>query len=176
MTISSSPVTSWTQSCQLDGKGPRNNKVEQPLRRGRESDIQGSQTSRRDLGDENPAGGTPAELEEGGEDKDEGESEVAGDGDGLVELGRGDADVDADVEHAEGLADGRDEEGAAAAERVGHEEQEDAARHDLDDAIDARAEQRRRGALNAQVHEDGWRVDVNGVGARELLEDHQGDT
>lgn len=112
-------------------------------------------------------------MEKGREDEDESQGEIAGDGNRLVVLGRGDTDVYADVEHAEGLADGRDEERPTTTERVGHEEQEDAARHDLDNAVDASAEQGVRGSLDAEIREDGRRVDVDGIGSGQLLEDHE---
>lgn len=41
-----------------------NDKVEEPLCGSTDGHVQGTETSRRDLGDENPADWTPAELEE----------------------------------------------------------------------------------------------------------------
>jgi len=61
--------------------GARNNEVEEPLRCSAHGDVQGAESGRRDLTDENPADGAPAELEEDspGVDQDDGEISEPGD-------------------------------------------------------------------------------------------------
>jgi len=169
------PVSTLTERSQLDGQRPRDDEVEEPLGGGRKGHVQGSEAGGGDLGHEDPACGAPTELEEGGEDEDEGEGEVAGHGHGRVLLGRRHAHVDGDVVHAEGLPDPGHQERSPTAQRVGHEDQEDGARHHLHDSVDARSQERVRRALYAEVLEDGRRVHVDRVGSRELLEDHEED-
>ena len=86
-----------------------------------------------------------------------------------------DAHVQADVEHGGALGDRGPQQRAAAAERVGDEEQEHGAGGHFDNAVDARREQVRGCPLDAQALEDLRRVQVDGVGARHLLADHEPD-
>lgn len=94
---------------------------------------------------------------------------------GSPATGGRDADVQADVEHCQALGDGGPQEGAAAAEGVGDENEEDGAADDLDDAVDAGGEEAGRVAGDAQVLEDLGCVVVDGVGAGHLLADHEED-
>jgi len=89
--------------------------------------------------------------------------------------GRVDAHVQADVEHGGVLGDRGPQQRAAAAGRVGGEEQERGAGGHFGDAIDAHREQIRGCPLDAQALEDLRRVRVDGVGARHLLADHEPD-
>ena len=61
----------------------RNNEVKQPLCRSRERDVHGAQSGGRDLRHDDPAAGPPPELEEGSEEEDAGEREVADGWDGV---------------------------------------------------------------------------------------------
>lgn len=87
--------------------------------------------------------------------------------------GRVDAHVQADVERGGVLGDRGPRQRAAAAERVGGEEQERGAGGRLDDAADARRERVRGCPLDARALEDLRRVRVDGVGARHLLADYE---
>lgn len=86
--------------------GLSNNEVEEPLSRGRERHIHSSQSCSGNLGDDNPAAWTPAELEESGEKKDAGEGEVANGRDGVAFDWGIEAHVEADDEHGASLGDG----------------------------------------------------------------------
>lgn len=86
--------------------GAGNDKVEQPLGRGSQRDVGGSQTRSRDLRDVDPADWAPSELEEGCEQEDHDDGDVAGWRHGDACLWRIEADVEADVEHCGPLRDG----------------------------------------------------------------------
>lgn len=157
------------------GHRARNHKIEEPLRRGREGDVGGAEARGRDLRDVDPADGAPAELEEGGKEEDADEGDVALGGHGFALDGRVDAHVQADVEHGEALGDGGPEEGFAAPQGVGGQEEEAGAGDGFDDAVDAGGEEAGGLGVDAQVGEDEGRVVVDGVGAGHLLADHEED-
>lgn len=149
-----STIAALADGNQHVGRSTGYDEVEKPLRRGRKGDVHGSQPRGRDLRDVDPAAGSPAELEEGGEQEDAHERKVACGGNGLAGDGRGDANVEADVEHGRALGDRGPEEGAAAAKRVGGEDEEGGAGDHFDDAVDARGEEAGFGAVEAEVLED----------------------
>lgn len=95
----------------------------------------------RDLRHDDPATRTPAELEEGGEEEDAREREVADGRDGMSLDGGVEADVEPDDEHGAALGDGGPEEGVAAPEGVGGEEEEGGACYHFDDAVDSGREE-----------------------------------
>ena len=146
--------------------------MKQPLRRSRNRDAQAAQPRGRDLADIDPAHGVPAELEEAREQGHAHQRHIPGGRDRVARGGRVDAHVQADVEHGGVLGDRGPQQRAAAAERVGGEEQERGAGGDFDDAVDARREQVRGCPLDARALEDLRRVRVDGVGARHLLADY----
>lgn len=137
--------------------GARDDEVEQPLRGRGQRDVGGSQARGGDLGDVDPAHGAPAELEEGCEEEDHDDGDVAGCGDawGWLAcddcLGRVEAYVEADVEHGGSLGDGSPEKGFAAAQGVGDEEEEDRAGGHLHDPVDTGGEETCFNAVEAKV-------------------------
>lgn len=134
-----------------DGAG--GDEVEEPLGGGGEGDVEGAQAGRGNLADEDPAGRAPAKLERRGPEVDAGNGDVAKGRDGLA-LGRGlDAAVDGNEEEHDALRGGGGEEAASATERIGHEEQEDGAADDFDDAVDSGGEQGRVRGIHAEVGE-----------------------
>ena len=62
-------VTSASNCSHHVGNGHGDDEVEEPLGGGSDGDVHGSKTGGWDLRDENPADGSPAELEENGEDE-----------------------------------------------------------------------------------------------------------
>lgn len=56
---------------------PRNDKVEEPLRRGAHGHVQGAEPRSRDLANQDPAYGAPSELEEDSPQVDEDDGEVS---------------------------------------------------------------------------------------------------
>lgn len=104
-------------------------------------------------------------LEEGGKKKDANQSNVALRRHTCIGgLGWRDAHIQADVEHGDTLSNRSPQERSSASQRVSHEQQEADTRHDLDNAVDARAEKRGRSAFDAKVAEDPRSIDVDGVG------------
>lgn len=189
-----SAIAALAHSSQHIGRSTGHDKVEKPLRGRRKGDVHGPQPRGRDLGDVDPAAWSPSELEEGGEQEDAHERKVAGGRHGLADHGRGDAHVDAHVEHGCALGDRGPEQGAAAAEGVGGEEEEGGAGDHFDDAVDAGGEEAGFGGVEAKVLEDlgsvVWlgvslvlkrgeskkgRLTVDGIGTGHLLADHQAD-
>ena len=75
------------------------------------------------------------------EEEDADEGEVAGAVDGFARLRLLDAHVDADVQHRQRLCDAGPDQRAAAAQRVGDEDEEDGDADELDEAVDARGEE-----------------------------------
>jgi len=149
--------------------------MKQPLRRGRNRDVQAAQPRRRDLADIDPAHGAPAELEEACEQERAHQRHTPGGRDRVACGGRVDAHVQADVERGGVLGDRGPQQRAAAAERVGGGEQERGVGGHFDDAVDARRERVRGCPLDARALEDLRRVRVDGVGARHLLTDREPD-
>lgn len=116
--------------------GAGDDEVEQPLRRGRQRDVGRAETRCRDLRDVDPAHRAPAELEEGREQEDHDDGDVARWRHRDAGLGRVEAHVEADVEHGGSLRDGGPEKGFAPTQSVGDEEEEDGARSHLHDSVD----------------------------------------
>jgi hypothetical protein len=125
----------------------RNHKIKQPLRRRRQRNIHRPESRRRDLTHNNPTTRPPPKLEEPRKQEYASESEVSDGRDGLVWLRGVEAHVEADDEHGAALGDGGPEEGFAAAERVGGEEEEGGAGYHFYDAVDAGCEEAGVGAL-----------------------------
>ena len=140
-----------------------NNEVEDPLGCGREGYIHRTETSRRDLADQNPTHWSPSELEEGCEEEDHDNGNITGWRYGFACHGRVEAHVKANVEHGEALGDGGPKKRLAAAESVGNENQEDATGQHLDDAVNAGGEEGGFGAAEAEVLEQGGGVVVDSV-------------
>lgn len=91
-----------------------NNEVEQPLGGSGQRDVGGSQARSRDLGDVDPADGSPAKLEKGCEQEDHDNGDVASWRHRDARLRRIEAYVEADVEHGASLGDGSPEKRLAA--------------------------------------------------------------
>lgn len=116
--------------------GTSNNKVEQPLSRSGHGDVGGSQAGSRNLGNINPANGTPSKLEEGCKQEDHDNRDVTSWRDHVALLRRIKPDIEADVEHGRSLSNRSPEEGFAATKRIGNKEKEDGAGDHLHDSID----------------------------------------
>lgn len=169
------PITIETHRGEHVGNSTGDNEVEEPLGSSSKSNVHGSETSGGNLGDVNPAGRTPAELEEGGEEEDDDNGDVSLRRHGLALLGRINTHVETNVEHAETLSDGRPEKRATTTERVGSEEQESDTGEDLDDTVGTSSEERGAGTAHTEVDEDGRGIRVHGVGTGHLLADHEAD-
>ena len=151
-------------------------KVEEPLSGGTDGHVHGTQASRRDLRHENPAGRAPAELEKSSPEIDAGNGDIS-EGRDLFVMSAWQSSsrkrasrrratywlaldgwlhsaVDADDVQHNGQGTARPQQSPAATERISNEEEEHGAGRHLDDAVDARGEERRVGAGHAQVLED----------------------
>lgn len=158
------PIPIFPDRLQHDRRRPRNRQIEQPLCRGRQTHIQASQAIRRDLRHVYPAHRTPPELKRRGVEIHHHQCAVAGSWDRGARHGRVEAAVKTEVEHAETHEVAGPDEGPAAAEGVGEEEDEDGAGTHLDDAVDARGEEGLGVACYAEVGEDDGGVVVDRVG------------
>jgi hypothetical protein len=119
----------------------RNHKIKQPLRRRSKRHIHCPQPRRRDLTYNNPTTRTPPKLKKPRKQEYASEGEVADGRDGLVGGGRVEAHVEANDEHRKALCDRGPEEGFAAPEGVGGEEEEGGAGYHFYDAVDAGGEE-----------------------------------
>lgn len=128
-----------------------------------DGDVHGTKTSSWDLGYKNPADGSPAELEENGEDEDTCQCNVAERWD-LLGLSRWvESDVETNEEHGNTLSNGRQKEGLATTEGVCDKCEENHACNDLDETVDTSGEQTGVCALDTESQEDSWGVVVDGV-------------
>lgn len=147
------PIPPFPNSGNHIRRSPRDNEIEQPLRRSSQRNIQGPEPRSRDLGDVDPAHRTPSELEEDGEEVDAHNGDVAsGRYSGAFHWGL-DANVNSDVIHAEALGDGGPEETFAATERIRCQGEEEGAADHFEHAVDACGEEGRLGAIEAEVGE-----------------------
>lgn len=108
---------------------------------------------------------SPAPLEEGSEEVDADEREVAGRNDGLALLGRRDAHEETDIQHRQAHGNRCPEERLATPERVGCEDQEQTAHDHLDDTVDTSGEETGLGAGETEVLENLGSVCNASVGA-----------
>lgn len=125
-----------------------------PLRSSSKRDIQPPKTRSRDLGDVNPAYGTPAELESSCKQINSNKGDVPGSADRRAIFGRTKADVETEVEHHDRHHGSGPDEGEFAAEGVDEEDEEEEAGDHLDYAVDARGEEGVGVAGDAEVGED----------------------
>jgi hypothetical protein len=96
------PITTFSNSSYHIRGSTRHNKVEEPLRRCRDCDVERTESRRGDFRDIDPAHRAPAELEEACEQEDADQRKVPGRRHGLAWHWRLDPDVQTDVEHCHG--------------------------------------------------------------------------
>ena len=169
------PVSIESDSGHHVWRGTGDNEVEKPLGGRSDSDVEGSKTSSRDLRDVDPANGTPAELEETGEEEDANESKVTSTRDISGTLWRIKAHVETDVEHGKTLGNRGPEKRAAATKGVSSEDQEGETGNHLDDTVDTGGEELDIVTLKTERSKDLGSVVVDGVGSGHLLADHESD-
>jgi hypothetical protein len=133
-------------------------KVEEPLGGGGESNVKTTEASSRDLRDVDPADRSPAPLEEGRKEVDADERDVASRRNGCILLRRSNAHEDTDVHHRQTHGDRSPEKRLATSKRIGGEDQEASAH---DDTVDASGEEAGLGTIQAQVGKDLRRVVVD---------------
>ena len=128
--------------------------VEEPLSSSSERNVQSTKTGSRNLRDINPAHWSPTPLEEGSEQVDADEGDVAGRRNGLVLLRWRDTDEKTDVHHRTTHGNRGPEQRFATTERVGGKNEKETAHGHLDHAVDPRGEKTDLGALQSEVFED----------------------
>lgn len=169
------PITTLSNSSHHVRCSTSDDEVEEPLSRSRDSDVEGSKTSGRDLRHVDPAHRAPSKLEEAGEEEDTNESEVSSAWHGLTLDRWVDAHVETDVEHGGTLGDGSPEKRTTTTEGVSSKDQEAEAADHLDDTVDSSGKELVLVTDETESPEDLRSVVVDSVGTGHLLANHQAD-
>ncbi|RDW66583.1 hypothetical protein BP6252_10218 [Coleophoma cylindrospora] len=154
-------------------QGIHDDKLGEPLHAPRAHHAEAAHVSGENLGAEDPRDAGPRKRIADGVEIEGGDGSIGTRilrGRGVERVG--DMRPRPEVQHEDGAANAPDQEWDATAEAVDDENHEDESDNELDDAIEARGEERGR-PREPDLGKDGGAVIVEGIYAREVLEHHQ---
>lgn len=154
--------------------GVHDDELAEPLRASGEHQAHRADTGWEDLGAENPWDAVPGHGVEDGKDVDHDDGDISTTILGCAALkGARDLGVSTEVEHSDESADGTDDQGLTATKTINTKDHKEEGSKGLDKTKDTGSEETNGSSAESNRVEDGWRVVVERIDTRQVLEHHE---